>query len=449
MELSNSYNSVIVGKSYISIAFAILQKNKFGIENLVLDDESFQLGDKWNTNIGEIEKKTLQKLGTSYNIEPLCRIDEFVEQNNTLIFLNEKMIELGSSAFSNIKELARKLPQCFSNEFIEGLEQIVPENFDAQVDSFFNKVATDAVEEKQLDEKKIFLGDSEPLESVFVRFLKYLESDKLVTSQLQYILQALFQTLLSNVLSQAESRYLLASILSPRYRVDTKRLQEELMFSYKSLGGRSKRAKVQRFELYKNKLDYILLDSFEGAIKTDEVYLFGHFEKGAPFECSIDSTLYKSINISCPIEHKFAQRFIGKRIIFSSAARMGTDFPHWEVVIDGKSIAKALYVYANYEGAKPSFFYKKASEDLFNSLNSIFPGLNRTDWESQIQFEEGTDVWLENIDAKSESKRQKLYSELGAQCYQNGGAVKKLIYCGPLRSRFLGLFGYLLNIFNR
>ena len=63
MELSNSYNSVIVGKSYISIAFAILQKNKFGIENLVLDDESFQLGDKWNTNIGEIEKKTLQKLG--------------------------------------------------------------------------------------------------------------------------------------------------------------------------------------------------------------------------------------------------------------------------------------------------------------------------------------------------------------------------------------------------
>ena len=51
MDLSNSYNSVIVGKSYVSIAFAILQKTRLGIDNLVLDDETFQLGDKWNTNI--------------------------------------------------------------------------------------------------------------------------------------------------------------------------------------------------------------------------------------------------------------------------------------------------------------------------------------------------------------------------------------------------------------
>ncbi|MBC77623.1 MAG: hypothetical protein CME64_16580 [Halobacteriovoraceae bacterium] len=94
MDLSNSYNSVIVGKSYVSIAFAILQKTRLGIDNLVLDDETFQLGDKWNTNIGELEKKTLQKLGQIYNIEPLARIDQFIEQNNTLIFLNEKMIEL-------------------------------------------------------------------------------------------------------------------------------------------------------------------------------------------------------------------------------------------------------------------------------------------------------------------------------------------------------------------
>ncbi|MBC77624.1 MAG: hypothetical protein CME64_16585 [Halobacteriovoraceae bacterium] len=304
------------------------------------------------------------------------------------------------------------------------------------------------MDEKKLDEKRLFLGESEPLESVFKRFLKYFESDQLVTNQLHYILQALFQTLISNVLSETESRYLLAAILSPRYRIDTKRLEEELMFSYKSMGGKSKKAKIQRFEIYKNSLEYILLDSFEGAIKTDKVYLFGHFEQGPQFEYRHESTLYKSITVSCPLDHKFAERFVGKRIIFSSADRMGTDFPHWEVVIDEKHVARAFYVYANYEGAKPSFYYKKASDDLYHSLNTVFPGLDQTDWESQIEFNKGHDVWLEKIEEKVDSKRQAIKSELGGQCYQNGVPVKKLVYCGPLRSRFLGLFGYLLNIFN-
>ncbi|MCO4753560.1 MAG: hypothetical protein KC478_03715 [Bacteriovoracaceae bacterium] len=449
MELSNSYDSVIIGKSYVSIIFAIVQKERHNAQNMILDDERFQLGDKWNTNIGELEKKSLEALGRNYNIDCLCRIEQFVSQSNTLVFLNEKMIELGSSPFSNIKELARKLPECFSTEFIEGLEQIVPETFDAQVDAFFTKTVAQAFENQNVDLKSLFAGNSEPLESIFNRFLSYLKNDKLITNQLHYILQALFQTLLSNVLSDEESRYLLSSILSPRYNVDTKSLEEELMFAYKSMGGKSKTAKVQDFEIYKGNLEYILLDSFEGLIKSREVFLFGHFGEELPFKCVNEATVYESINVSCPIKHKFSERFTGKRIIFSPSDRMGTDFPHWEVVIDDNSVAHANYVFASYEGAKPSFHFKRASEDLYQSLNSIFPGLNKTDWDSQISFTQGKDVWLENVKNSLSSQRLKIHSDLGSECHYQGRAVKKLIYCGPLRGRFLGYFGYLLNIFTR
>ena len=51
-------------------------------------------------------------------------------------------------------------------------------------------------------------------------FLSYLDNDSLKNKQLQYILQALFQTFFSNKISEVESRYLLCSILGTRYKVD-------------------------------------------------------------------------------------------------------------------------------------------------------------------------------------------------------------------------------------
>ncbi|MEX1099770.1 MAG: hypothetical protein WEB87_05050, partial [Bacteriovoracaceae bacterium] len=242
MALSNSYEHVIVGKSYVSIVFAIIQKVRFSASNLIVDDDRFKLGDKWNNNIGELERKTLESLGERYQISCLSEINKYIDQTNTMIFLNDKMVELGVSPFSNIKELARKLPECFSKEFINSLSQVDPEQFDQEVDRFYDAVLDEAMIRTNEDPKSLFRA-SGALESVFSRFLEHLKEDKLVTKQLHYILQALFQTILSNFVSETETRYLLSSILSPRYQVDTKRLEEELLFIYKNMGGDTKSAK--------------------------------------------------------------------------------------------------------------------------------------------------------------------------------------------------------------
>lgn len=446
MNLSNSYHQIIVGKSYVSLIFAILQKAKSNVDNLVLDDERFEIGDKWNNYIGELEKKAITALGERHGISCLEKIDQFIEPSNTMIFLNDKMIELGASPFSNIKELARKLPECFSASFIDGISKIDPEKFDQEVDIFYQSVLDNVFGVRKGDSSRFPASESELLEPLFKRFMEHLKSDKAITKQLHYILQALYQTILSNMLSQDEIRYLLASILSPRYRVDTERLEDELTFVYKTMGGHTKKARAQEFEIYKNKLEYVLLDSYEGIVRTDQVFLFGHFGKSVPFDYEPGETIYKSIRARCPIEHKFAPRFINKRILFSLSDRMGTDFPHWEVCIDDSNMMNATYVYADYEGSKSSFFHRNASEDLLKSLKSLFPGMNVNDWNSQVQFSEGEDVWLDNSTESLNPRRLKIDSLLGSEVLFQGSKVKKVSYCGPLRARFLGYFGYILNI---
>lgn len=443
MSLLNSYQHVVVGKSYVSLIFAIIQKARHQLDNLVVDDARFCIGDKWTSNIGELEKKALRNLGELYGISCLVDIERYTEQSNTMILLNEKMIELGSSAFANIKELARKLPDCFSESFIERLSSIEAQDFDSQLDEYFDRVVERAFTSGGAN---LFQAQSQLLEPVFARFLEHLQSDKLVTKQLHFTLQALYQTILSSTLSESEARYLLASTLSPRYKLDTGRLEDELTFVYKTMGGDTKKALVQEFEIYKGRLEYVLLDSHEGVVKASQVFLFGHFGKEIPFEYEPGQTVFKSIAITCPIEHKFASRFVDKRIIFSNSDRMGTDFPHWEMTLDRKGIMRATYAYADYEGAKPSFYHKNASEDLFRSLSSTFPGISESDWNSQIDFGEGTDVWLDNPGRSSASRRLSLKSQLGSECLYQGSRVEGVRYCGPLRARYLGYFGYILNI---
>lgn len=455
MDLLNKYQQVIIGKSYVSLIFGILEKEKHGHDILIVDDPRFEIGDQWNSNIGELEKKAIKLLGFKYSIPCLEKFEDYIEQANTMIYLNDKMVELGSSPFSNIKELARKLPECFSKDFIEGISEIDPAQFDQEVDSFFEECIKKTLEERNYSATNILKTESKLLEPLFDRFIAHLQSDKLISKQLHYILQALYQTILSNVLAPSEVRFLLASVLSPRYRVDKSRLEDELTFVFKTMGGFTKKAEVQEFKTYKKKLEYILLGSYEGVIKTERAYLFGHFEQGVGLDYNPGQTVYHSLKLHAPIHHKLVPRLSGKRILFSDQDRMGTDFPHWEILIkeskNGEQSLEASYVYACYEGSKPAFYTKNALDDLCKSLESLLPGFSSSDFLSQVKFDQGQDVWLNNSNKSLSTARLKVKSSQGEKVAiidhsMEDQEVDGISYCGPLRARFLGYFGFILNI---
>lgn len=443
--LKREYDHIIIGKSYISLLKGLgeLQRGK---SVLIIDDERFQLGDQWIYNIGDLEKRLINFYINSYGVQKAIELDSYLEKTNTMLYLNDKMIELSSSPFANIKEFARKIPECFSNEFIESLSTIDSENFNKEVDSFFNRIIDFSLLRSNTELLNFFIPENKNIEKIMSTFLSYLDNDSLKNKQLQYILQALFQTFFSNKISEVESRYLLCSILGTRYSVDKIAFESQLLFEFKSRGGHIKETKVSNWEFYNNKLEYILLESYEGLLHSNQFSILGHINAELPFDYPTDNLLYKSLQLKCTIEHDFTSLFKNKRIVFCESDKIGTDFPHFEIFLEDNDEINVLFSYADHEGTKPKFYYDKASNDVYKSLNQIFPGLIDKDWNSQIQSYPSHNIWLENINKKISDRKASLYTDHGRICTLNGKPIKSLYYEGPLRSRYLGIFGYLINV---
>lgn len=442
--LKSSYDNIILGKNYVSLSFAIMQIRKNADTVLVVDDPEVTLGHHWFLNIGLMEVSMLSLIGTEYDINGLKNIDDYLKAQNTIISLNEKIIELGASPFANIRELARKLPELFTSDFISGLNHIDPSEFDRRCIDYFSEVAQRVYTKEGTLETAFSCKNREVLDELFDNFILMLNSsDDLLTKQLHFVLQILYQTIFSNAKNNVESRYLLSSILSPRFSVDEKRLCETLSFQLKELKGDIKETPIEDWLRYKGDLKSVLLASFEGLIDLKNLYYFGRIKNDAPFENLVEDTLFHGIEIRGKIHHDFLDNYKNKRIIFSRADYIGTDFPHWEIFIDDQGQLFATYCYADFQGTKPSFHYKKAALNIFDSLAVFFPGLDYDEWLSSLTFGKSKDLWREHFSEKSGIKNIATSQDSQVFDKTTQKTVKHLHYWGPLRSRSLGLFSFL------
>jgi hypothetical protein len=436
--LNSKYSDAIVGKNYLSLIYGTLRILKNKNKVLIIDEPDALMGNHWYRNIGEIEKLVFEKIGKNYNLNSIKNMNNYLEPINTIILLNEKMIELGSSPFANIREMARKLPECFPKEVLEHLNSIGPDEFDKICFEFFDNMA-DKVFVKQTD--KSFYTSNDNLVRIFDDFLSFINQPGLLTEQVHYVLQVLFQTFFSNAKNDNESRYLLSSILSPRYEVDEKGLLADLLFEFRNLGGDLVTTNISDWEIYDSTLKYIMLDTLDGVIGFEYLFMFCRVPKKVPFSRKEAQMEFNSISLKCPIDHDIINFYKNKRIIFSKDDRIGTDFPHFEISIDDNGILNGTFSYANYTGTKSSFYYKKVTEDIFKNLAQILPGVEKDDWAHKIEFSDGGDFWTENLSSKKSISKSPKHNDKLYQLEDNS-KIKNLYYCGPNRTKIMGLYSY-------
>lgn len=432
--------------------FAIINAKKNDV--LLIDEPDVTLGDKWYRNIGMLEKYLLQKIGEKHNIDALKNIDQYISSANTFICLNDKYIELGSGPISNIRELARKLPELFTKDFIQTLTDTDYETFDQDCMHFFEKVVANAVNANDLKESLFQVDESSQLGPIFKHFQDMIhDSQSLMTNQLHFVLQVLFQTVFSNSKNNLETNYLLSAILSPRFIINEKQLNEDLTFNLRQLGGDLISTKIQDWEIYQEELRFILLESYHGVIELDSLYLFGRLAHKFPFKKLSPFTPYLAIDVRVPIDHGFIDYYKNKRILFSLSERLGSSSPHWEAFIDDQGTLKGTYCYADFQGTKASFHHKKAAEELYSSISRLLPGLVKDDWMHQVNFQSSNDFWMENLGqtkgsskavANSFNNRNKHFDALVVE-KETRRKIKKIKYWGPLKAQRMGLFGYLIN----
>lgn len=448
--LRKSYKNGIIGLNYISLVYGIISL-KSAQSTVLIDDNDLAFANKWYLNIGHTERAVLLNLGEKHNIQCLKNLDNYLKDKNTVLYLNEKMVELSNSPYANIKEIARKFPECFSEVYQKRLVEVNHEVFDSDYFNFLDTIAKksfDLFSEKNLDES---FNHSKNLEltEVFQSFLNFLGQDHLVTKQLHYVLQVMFQTVFSSGKNELETKYLLTSLISPRYEVDFKTLEEDLVFEYRKHGGDMKNTSIKDWGITDNKLNYLLLDAIDGIVKVENTSYFGQSSESLPFQSKDKGTQFLSINLKGYVDHEFVTLFKGKRIVFSQEKRMGSDFPYWEVSINESGLLEGVYSFADYQGTKPSFYYHHALEDLFNSLEMMLPGLVKADWISRAKLIKGKDIWFEFRPSEKDSLHP--HSSRGfANFYDmdKGHRLSGIEHCGPNRSKSLGLYAYLLDIFS-
>jgi hypothetical protein len=441
--LKAKYQDVMVGKNYLSLIYAFMRLKKAKTTtSLVVDEPNVKMGHGWCNNIGNIEKAIIENIGKTYKIDCLANLENYTRPINTIIFLNEKMIEFGPSPYANIREMARKLPDIFDKQYLAEFNKIDPEVFDEICFEFFDRMATLSVSNNKLSD--FFQTDEKNLNKILNEFIDYIEGQQLVKKQLHFVLQVLHQTFFTNSINNIEAKYLLISILSPRYIIEEQDLLDDLIFAYQSLGGDITTANVSDWQVYNGESQFITLDSVDGVINFDHLFYFGRVTHLTPFTRPGNDVQFNSIVMECPLEHDFMNFFKNKRILISENDRLGTDFPHWEIEITGKGVLKSTYSFANYEGTKPSFYFKKVSEDVFRSLAQLLPGINLDDWSAQIDYKSGADFWVESLAHKSGKTSDYIYQDDGL--YVDNKKVKNLFYCGPNRTRTLGLYSYTLDL---
>lgn len=450
--LKASYDHNIVGLNYISLIQGIMSL-KTQQTTLLVHDSKNRFANQWYKNIGYAERTILNKLGEFLDIECLVEIDTNLKPQNTLLSLNKKLLEMGDSPLRNIQEIARKIPDCFSNETRIKIAELDQLEFDAQFFSLLDDLADKSLKNRQLKLEESLNNLSFPeLDLCLSEFRSFVHSDVLIAKQLHFVNQVLFQTIFSSGYTDLETTYLFISLVSPRYKVDDASLNAELLYEFRLQGGDTKSASIVDWGIRGRQLEYIQLDSVDGNVHVDKTYFFGQDSYRLPFKTILNPVVFKSIKIDCLIEHEFISYFINKRIVFAPQNRMGSDFPFWELEVSDEGRLTGLYSYSDFQGTKASFYYPSAIDDIYESLKTLLPGLKRSDWVSRVKLSEGEDIWFKHkpqIKAKLSPDSKALAKELCSMEIKNEprAELQGLVHCGPSRARSLGLLSYLLDIF--
>ena len=140
---------------------------------------------------------------------------------------------------------------------------------------------------------------------------------------------------------------------------------------------------------------------------------------------------------------------MNKRIIFTTEARMGSDFPYWEIFIDEDGKMVASYSYADYLGTKASFYYQHALEDIFTSLEAMLPGFEREPFFNTAKVTTGFDIWYEYPpEQKAMLHPHHNFALKDLYLISGNTKIQGISHCGPNRTKSLGFLSYMLDVFS-
>ncbi|GEM_PF-6679482 len=371
--LKNHYNSLLIGKGFLSL----LQGLKSTGESksvLLVDDPRFETVAHQTDYISDLELRFLTEIGIKFNLNELVDLDDCLSLRPYQLHGADKSVLLGMSPFHNAKELWRKFSHFIGKETAELLMTIKEEDFnhwyDSEILRFTAELKTSYQKGRPL--KFNFQGPHYILEWIegFKKWLaqSYNGEKSLEGRLFVHLSSSLFEDKIKKYLDNGDFAYYFLRWLSPLYQVDNNRLGMMLERTLTSRGGDIKKTSIQDWQIHENRLFHILLSTYEGVISMDETDIFGHLPEDAPFVSMTPYQLYQFAsvgNLSDEEIHSPGQLL--ELHFITETERLGGERPLRHFIFNQNGI-RAYYPYLMMPGTRAVFsqdlIYRDAATDF-------------------------------------------------------------------------------------
>lgn len=450
----------LVGHNFFAFLLSIGLLNR-GKKVLVLDDDRFNYGDFFTNSLTSLDVEFLKAWGAESNLAPLMNIEKYLSPGSVYFFVGKKQIVLGDLPHRNFRELCRKFPGLFlsgntSKQALTHENEIV--NFDNVYNDFCQKISALLFNEKRASKLSLLFENTLPesLKSNFSHFFSHFnEKDKMREQDvydfnaLMFMTRGFFQNRLSTTGSKSEIMHLFFSLISPYYKLDHEKLIADLLQEHLDKGGEFKKLNLSDLKFQEGLVKSFELESFDGIIKPNKMAFIGGYPVGLPIKLGkTSSASYNCLNVEFTLKENAPKLLDGKKCVFTSPIKIGTDRPFWEVYFSGN---KAVFnvIMAKKEGTKIDFIFERVKSILIGDLSYLFPEYEFSPIDCKMKFT--LDVFIEDKDYNAHKRveaglKKKLVDVLEDSAPLLISRLKNVLYFGPYNEDSLGTFSSLVEI---
>lgn len=450
----------LVGHNFFAFLLSIGLLNR-GKKVLVLDDNRFNYGDFFTNSLTSLDVEFLKSWGAESNLAPLINIEKYLSPSSVYFFVGKKQIVLGDLPHRNFRELCRKFPGLFlegntSKASLTHENEIV--NFDNIYNDFCQKISALLFNEKRASKLSMLFESSLPesLKANFTHFFSHFgEKDKMREEDvydfnaLMFMTRGFFQNRLSITGSKSEIMHLFFSLISPYYKLDHDKLIADLLHEHLEKGGEFKKLNLSDLKFQSGLVKSFELESFDGLIRPNKMAFIGGYPVGLPIKLGkTSSASYNCLNVEFTFKEGVPKLLDGKKCVFTSPIKIGTDRPFWEVYFHGN---KAIFnvIMAKKEGTKIDFISERVKTILIGDLSYLFPEYEFTATDCKMKFT--LDVFIEDKDFNAHKRveaglKKRLVDVLEDSAPLLMSRLKNVLYFGPYNEDSLGTFSSLVEI---
>lgn len=376
---------VLAGNSYLAFILSneLAKRNK---SSLLIDDSRIGHGQLLSGFLSELEISFLEAWGEVFDLSPLKNIKDYVTISPYTIVINGKRVRVGDRPSRNLMEIGRKLKLNNDNNtrgrFFKDLN-ISKDGLDGFNDEFFKFCSFAGKEilknDMSNDDIKNLLFENSPANilSLYTAISEadFGESGLAIDESLlfNYILSGIYHQKLTFEYDELELFHLIVSVISPRYVLDVNKISKDILSHTLDLGGSYKKTDIIDCSCFNNKAWALQLESYEGVVLPDEIFLFTESLKNYPFEFKDKKNYYNSYYIDWKLKEDLPVELVGELFVIGECSTIGTDNPF--ILLDIKSIDTVIcsVFYNPYEGTKIDYIENRVAADVTKKVSQIIP----------------------------------------------------------------------------